>query len=292
MCCYYFFILTQSEGKEFIKKINNITRCSFLICRKNKVDIVAILQKTKTKTKTKTTFGVFSYDGIRIGQGYDIHQIKVHTEGEDELNIQNGGSTKNEFAAQHGGKDNSEFDAQHGVNCAHELAIHKEGYALKWVKKNTCEQNFKILTIGGVKIKNIFVRSHSDGDIIYHSIVDSILGALGSLDIGTLFPDKEQNYQNKNSASFLRYVRLLLHKKKYAIANIDVNVIAEIPKIYPIRHTIIKNISSLLQIDESQINIKGKTHEKLGVIGEKKAVECFANDCNYSYSTQANMHLK
>ncbi|WBY54982.1 2C-methyl-D-erythritol 2 [Plasmodium yoelii yoelii] len=169
---------------------------------------------------------------MRIGQGYDIHQIKVKSENDD--------------------------------NKINEI-------------KEYNTQNFKTLIIGGVKINNIYVLSHSDGDIIYHALVDSILGGGGSYDLGTLFPDKSDKYKNKNSACFLRYARMLLYKKRYIIGNIDINIIAEVPKINNIRHEIIRNISQLLNISESQINVKGKTHEKLGVIGEKKAIECFAN---------------
>ncbi|CRG98783.1 2C-methyl-D-erythritol 2,4-cyclodiphosphate synthase, putative [Plasmodium relictum] len=211
-----FIILKSSEEKAYIKK--NIFKYLFL-------------NPTFKKNiyKKKELF----YNGLRIGQGYDIHQIKV-CENSNELfkNISNG-------------------------------------------LKN--ENNFKRLTIGGVKMPNIFVLSHSDGDIIYHSLVDSILGGLTYFDIGTLFSDKNEKYKDKNSSFFLRYTRLLLHKKNYKIGNIDINVIAEIPKISLIRNQIIKNISTLLNIHESQISIKGKTHEKIGIIGEKKAIECFSN---------------
>ncbi|CZT98107.1 2-C-methyl-D-erythritol 2,4-cyclodiphosphate synthase [Plasmodium falciparum Santa Lucia] len=216
-----FFILLTKEEKN-IK--NNISGYCFLNFGLKKNAII--------KKREKQNLKLFCYNGIRIGQGYDIHKIKV-------------------------------LDEEYNT------------YANNDFNKN--EQSFKTLTLGGVKINNVLVLSHSDGDIIYHSIVDSILGALGSLDIGTLFPDKDEKNKNKNSAIFLRYARLLIYKKNYDIGNVDINVIAQVPKISNIRKNIIKNISTVLNIDESQISVKGKTHEKLGVIGEKKAIECFAN---------------
>ncbi|CRG95388.1 2C-methyl-D-erythritol 2,4-cyclodiphosphate synthase, putative [Plasmodium gallinaceum] len=214
----YFILLKLSEEKNYIKK--NIFNYLFLN------------PTFKKNTYKKKKLEIF-YNGIRIGQGYDIHQIKV---------------------------------------CDENNEIYKNIYT-----ELKDGQNFKKLTIGGVKIPNICVLAHSDGDIIFHSLVDSILGGLNYFDIGTLFSDKNEKNKDKNSSSFLRYTRLLLHKKNYKIGNIDINVIAEVPKIFLIKNQIIKNISSLLSIDESQISIKGKTHEKLGVIGEKKAIECFSN---------------
>ncbi|SBT75697.1 2C-methyl-D-erythritol 2,4-cyclodiphosphate synthase, putative [Plasmodium ovale] len=134
-----------------------------------------------------------------------------------------------------------------------------------------------MLTMGGVKIRGISVLSHSDGDVVYHALVDAILGALGSYDLGTLFPDRDEKYRDKSSSSFLRYARLLLYKSGYSIGNIDINVIAEVPKISPIRRDIVRNVSTTLRIAESQISLKGKTHEKMDAVGEKRAIECFSN---------------
>ncbi|KJP86538.1 2-C-methyl-D-erythritol 2,4-cyclodiphosphate synthase [Plasmodium fragile] len=177
----------------------------------------------------------FPYDSVRIGQGYDIHQIRV------------------------GPPEDITADS------TADYTAHAN------------KQNFKRLTIGGVQLDNISVLSHSDGDVIFHALVDALLGGMNCSDLGTLFPDGSEKYKNKNSLSFLRYARLLLYKKNYAIANVDIIVIAEVPKISPIREQIVRNISSALGISESQISLKGKTHEQLGPIGQKKAIECFAN---------------
>ena len=131
------------------------------------------------------------------------------------------------------------------------------------------------LYLGGLKIKSkLGTLGHSDGDPVLHAITDSILGAIRKGDIGDKFPDNKEKYKNIRSTIILRKIINLLKKNNHKINNIDVNIITQTPKIKKYKRDIIKIISKICKIDENQINIKGKTTEKLGLIGKEKAIAC------------------
>ena len=131
------------------------------------------------------------------------------------------------------------------------------------------------LYLGGLKIKsNLGTLGHSDGDPVLHSIIDAILGACKMGDIGQKFSDKSIKFKNMRSTILLKKVVKQIKLKKYFINNIDINIIAQKPKIQKYKKKMIKIISKLCNISEDQINIKGKTTEKLGVIGKEKAIAC------------------
>ena len=130
------------------------------------------------------------------------------------------------------------------------------------------------LYLGGIKIpSSIGTLGHSDGDPVLHAITDSILGACKMGDIGQKFSDKNKKYINIRSTILLSNVIKKI-KKNYLINNVDINIITQTPKIKKYKSKIIKSIAKLCEISISQINIKGKTTEKLGVIGKEKAIAC------------------
>ncbi|WP_440932084.1 2-C-methyl-D-erythritol 2,4-cyclodiphosphate synthase [Candidatus Pelagibacter sp.] len=133
----------------------------------------------------------------------------------------------------------------------------------------------KTLYLGGIKIPfHSGLQGHSDGDVILHSIIDAILGALRQKDIGTYFPSNKNKFKNIRSPKMLKPVIDKLNKANFYFNNIDINLICERPKISIHRNKIIKSLSKLIGIDESLINLKGKTVEKLGLIGKEKAIAC------------------
>ena len=133
----------------------------------------------------------------------------------------------------------------------------------------------KKLFLGGIKIPfHSGLKGHSDGDVIIHSVIDSLLGAMKKKDIGTFFPDNQKKFKNIRSPKMLKPISKLLNKKNYSINNLDINLICEQPKVSKYRDKIIKSLSSLLSIDKELINLKGKTVEKLGLIGKEKAIAC------------------
>ena len=131
------------------------------------------------------------------------------------------------------------------------------------------------LYLGGVKIPfELGLKGHSDADPVLHAIIDSLLGACRLGDIGKLFSDKNKKYENIRSTILLEKVITLIKSKKFLINNIDINIIDQKPKIKKYSKKMIKTISKICKINSNQINIKGKTTEKLGLIGKEKAIAC------------------
>ncbi len=132
----------------------------------------------------------------------------------------------------------------------------------------------KKLYLGGVKIPfHSGLEGHSDGDVILHAIIDSILGAIRKKDIGTYFPNTRQ-FKNIRSPKMLKPIMINLNKSNFFINNLDINLICQKPRVSKYRDKIIKSVSKLTGINENQINLKGKTVEKLGLIGKEKAIAC------------------
>ena len=129
------------------------------------------------------------------------------------------------------------------------------------------------LYLGGIRIPFHFgLEGHSDSDPVLHSIIDSLLGACKLGDIGKLFSNKNKKYKNIRSTILLEKVIELIKSKNYSINNIDINIIAQKPKIKKYSEKMIQTISKICEINSNQINIKGKTAEKLGLIGKEKAI--------------------
>ncbi len=132
----------------------------------------------------------------------------------------------------------------------------------------------KKLFLGGAKIPfHSGLKGHSDGDVILHAITDAILGALRRKDIGTYFPNTKK-YKNIRSPKILKPIIKNLYKSNFSINNLDINLICEQPKVSKYRTKIVDSISKLTSLKKDLINIKGKTVEKLGLIGKEKAIAC------------------
>ncbi|PIU67832.1 MAG: 2-C-methyl-D-erythritol 2,4-cyclodiphosphate synthase [Armatimonadetes bacterium CG07_land_8_20_14_0_80_40_9] len=133
------------------------------------------------------------------------------------------------------------------------------------------------LILGGVEIPYPQgLLAHSDGDVLVHSIIDALLGALGEGDIGQHFPDTDEQYKDIKSLILLGKVKEMLKKKGAEIGNIDATVLAERPKIAPYVKEMKENISRTLKIEKEKINIKAKTNEGLGFIGKGEGIAALA----------------
>jgi len=131
----------------------------------------------------------------------------------------------------------------------------------------------KKLYLGGVKIPfPLGLMGHSDGDPVLHSLIDALLGACSLGDIGQLFSDKNKKFKNIRSTILLKKVMNLVKSKNFIINNIDINIIAQRPKIKKYSKKMIIIISKICEVDSKKINIKGKTTDKLGYIGKGKAI--------------------
>ena len=133
---------------------------------------------------------------------------------------------------------------------------------------------YKKLYLGGIRIPyHSGLKGHSDGDVILHAIIDAILGASRKKDIGTYFPNTKK-FKNIRSPKMLKPILDNLDKSNFSINNLDINLICEKPKISKYRDKIISSISNLMNLSKNLINLKGKTVEKLGLIGKEKAIAC------------------
>ena len=131
------------------------------------------------------------------------------------------------------------------------------------------------LFLGGLKVQSkLGTLGHSDGDPVLHSVTDAILGACKMGDIGQMFSDKSKKFKNIRSTILLQEVIKKIKSKGFLINNIDINIITQTPKIKNLKKKMINSIAKLCEISNNQINIKGKTTEKLGVVGKEKAIAC------------------
>ena len=131
------------------------------------------------------------------------------------------------------------------------------------------------LIIGGVKIEHTLgCIAHSDGDVLIHAIIDAILGSQALGDIGTYFPPSDDKYKNIDSAQLLKET---LKIAKCKIINIDSSIILQEPRLGPYIQSIRANLAALLNIEITQISVKAKTAEKMGPVGQKKAIEALVN---------------
>ena len=133
------------------------------------------------------------------------------------------------------------------------------------------------LIIGGVVLKhpgNLGLDGHSDADVLIHSIMDALLGALSLGDIGKYFPPSDEKWKDANSLSLLSEVVELIRNEGWEVNNIDSVIVAERPKLKPYLEGMKKNISNTLGIDDSLIGIKATTNEKLGPEGREEGISC------------------
>jgi len=130
----------------------------------------------------------------------------------------------------------------------------------------------KKLILCGVTINHLPLIAHSDGDVGYHAICDSILGSLSMKDIGFHFKNTDKKWKNKDSKFFIKYCMDKLIQNNFKIVNIDINFICETPNINKISNKMKKNICKLLDINSNQISIKATTNEKIGFIGNGEGI--------------------
>jgi len=133
------------------------------------------------------------------------------------------------------------------------------------------------LILGGVEIpypKGL--DGHSDADVLLHALCDALLGALGAGDIGELFPNTDERFRNISSLLLLEKVNNLVQEKGFKVENVDLVLLAEEPNIKAYKAEMRFNIAFRLAIDESLVNIKATTQEKLGFVGRKEGMAAYA----------------
>ena len=133
------------------------------------------------------------------------------------------------------------------------------------------------LILGGVNIPyELGLDGHSDADVLLHAVMDALLGAAGLRDIGYHFPDTDPRYKGVDSMELLKEVGRKLTAAGYRVGNIDVTMIAQRPKLKDHIPTMAKNIAAALEIEETRVNVKATTEEKLGFTGTGEGMSCHA----------------
>mmetsp|Transcript_28315 Transcript_28315/g.51623 ORF Transcript_28315/g.51623 Transcript_28315/m.51623 type:complete len:248 (-) Transcript_28315:206-949(-) len=173
---------------------------------------------------------------IRIGHGFDIHRM---------VPIQ---------------------DAGQPIVIGGVVIDHKDQ---KWT-----DADGKYVEKGGIYETQLGVVAHSDGDVIYHSIVDAIFGALTLPDIGQVFQDTDPRWRGCDSSKFMDHACEVMTRYGYRIGNIDVTLILERPKVASFKPTMKENIVRLLKTTPGRVNIKARTHEQMDSVGELRSLSC------------------
>ena len=133
------------------------------------------------------------------------------------------------------------------------------------------------IILGGITIPyQHSLLAHSDGDVLIHALIDSLLGALALGDIGHHFPDTDPKYKGCSSRDLLKEVAALVRKQAYQLTNTDITIVAEAPKMASQLEAMRNNLVQDLGCCLDQINIKATTTEKLGFTGRGEGIACHA----------------
>lgn len=131
--------------------------------------------------------------------------------------------------------------------------------------------------LGGVRVPHTAgVRAHSDGDVVLHALCDALLGAAGLGDIGQHFSDRDPRWKGADSAQFIQAAMRMLADRKLRVGNADVTILAEAPKIGPVREQMRRRMAELLGVTPEHVNIKATTTEHLGFLGRSEGIAAHA----------------
>lgn len=133
------------------------------------------------------------------------------------------------------------------------------------------------LILGGVQVPHDQgLAAHSDGDVLVHALCDALLGAAALGDIGRHFPDSSAEFKDIDSRVLLRHVVARLGEEGYAVGNVDVTVVAQVPRLGPHIPAMRAHLAADLQVAESQVNIKATTTEGMGFVGRAEGIAAHA----------------
>jgi 2-C-methyl-D-erythritol 2,4-cyclodiphosphate synthase len=133
------------------------------------------------------------------------------------------------------------------------------------------------LILGGVEVPHTKgLEGHSDADVLMHAICDALLGAIGEVDIGHLFPNTDPRWRNAPSRIFLREAARLVALRQGHLVNVDATVIAQAPKLFPHIDEMKANIAAALEVNIQRIGVKATTNEHLGFAGREEGIAAMA----------------
>ena len=264
------------------KIIKNLKKNKAVIpCLKIKDSVKSINTKKRIKNLNRKQINITQTpQGFRFGEVYKLNKNNFDINITDDASLFINHGKKLKFI--NGEENNFKITTKNDFALFKKLKIKKNKYGIGF-DVHRLEKGIK-LYLGGIKIPyHSGLKGHSDGDVIIHAIIDALMGACRLKDIGNLFSNKNKKYKNIRSPKMLNKVLGLINQKRYLINNIDINVITERPRIDKYRNKIINSISKLCNIDKNKINIKGKTTEKLGLIGKEKAIAAEVITSVYKY---------
>lgn len=135
----------------------------------------------------------------------------------------------------------------------------------------------RALYLGGVRIDHSRgLLGHSDGDVVLHAICDALLGAMAAGDIGQHFPDTDERFRGTQSSALVKHVAGLVAEEGWTIANVDVTICAEQPKLAPHRHAMRNRIAESLGVPITAVSVKAKTNEGVDAVGRGEAISATA----------------
>ena len=133
------------------------------------------------------------------------------------------------------------------------------------------------LILGGVEIAHSQgLLGHSDADVLLHAITDAVLGAAGLGDIGRHFPDTDAQFKGADSSVLLAEAMCRVRAQGWELVNVDSTIVAQAPKLAPHMPAILVGVAKALGVATSQVNVKAKTAEKLGPVGQGQSIEARA----------------
>ena len=133
------------------------------------------------------------------------------------------------------------------------------------------------LVVAGIRLAHDRgCAAHSDGDVVLHALTDALLGAVGSADIGELFPDDDPRWASADSAVFVGAALERVREAGFEPVNADLTVLLERPKLAPHKGAIRARLAGLLEAPDGRVNLKTKTHEGVDAVGEGRAIACHA----------------
>ena len=129
------------------------------------------------------------------------------------------------------------------------------------------------LVLGGVRIPfEKGLSGHSDADVVAHAVTDAILGAASLGDIGAHFPPGDERWRHADSIELLRAAVRLLAERNYQVVNVDVSVVAELPRLRPYVDAMRARLADALGISPDNVSVKGKTNEQMGWVGRGEGI--------------------
>jgi 2-C-methyl-D-erythritol 2,4-cyclodiphosphate synthase len=135
----------------------------------------------------------------------------------------------------------------------------------------------RALIIGGVHVPHPRgLDGHSDGDVLVHAVIDSLLGAAGERDVGVWFPDTDEAYRGMESLKLLQKVAAALEERGWAIGNVDASVVAQRPRLSPYLDEMRTNLAQALNVDAECVNVKATSPEYVGALGREDGIAAFA----------------